>query len=496
MNREVLMLVDVLAREKNVDIEIVFGALEAALASAAKRRYEEEGVDLRVSIDRDTGAYDTFRRWEVVPNEAGLQEADREILLFEAQDDVPEIQVGEFIEEEVESVEIGRIGAQTAKQVILQRIRDAEREKLLLDYLERGDKIMMGTVKRVDKTQAIVETGKVEATLLRENMMPRENFRAGDRVRAFMLEVDQTARGARQIQLSRIAPEFLMELFAQEVPEIQEGTLQVKGAARDPGVRSKLAVHAVDERIDPVGTCVGVRGSRVTAVRNEIGGEAVDIVIWDEQPAQFVMNALAPAVVSSIVVDEDSKTMEVVVDEENLAIAIGRSGQNVRLASQLTGWKINLMSQAESAEKHEKENTVLVDLFTSKLDVDEEVAMILIEEGFTSLEEVAYVPVSEMLEIEAFDESLVEELRTRARTAILNDAIAQEEKTDTVQNILNVEGVTSVIAAQLAENQILTRDDLADLAVDELMEMTSLDETQAKAMIMTAREHWFAEAAE
>lgn len=287
-----------------------------------------------------------------------------------------------------------------------------------------------------------------------------------------------------------------MELFAQEVPEIQEGTLQVKGAARDPGVRSKLAVHAVDERIDPVGTCVGVRGSRVTAVRNEIGGEAVDIVIWDEQPAQFVMNALAPAVVSSIVVDEDSKTMEVVVDEENLAIAIGRSGQNVRLASQLTGWKINLMSQAESAEKHEKENTVLVDLFTSKLDVDEEVAMILIEEGFTSLEEVAYVPVSEMLEIEAFDESLVEELRTRARTAILNDAIAQEEKTDTVQNILNVDGVTSVIAAQLAENQILTRDDLADLAVDELMEMTSLDETQAKAMIMTAREHWFAEAAE
>ena len=378
MNREVLMLVDVLAREKNVDVDVVFGALEAALASAAKRRYTEEGVDLRVQIDRDTGSYETFRRWEVVPNEAGLQEPDREILLFEAQEDMPEIEVGEFVEEEVESVEIGRIGAQTAKQVILQRIRDAERDQLLQDFLARGDKVMMGTVKRVDKVQAIVESGKVEAVLLRENMMPRENFRAGDRIRAYMAEVDTTARGARQISLARIAPEFLMELFRQEVPEVNQGTLELKGAARDPGVRAKLAVHAVDPRVDPVGTCVGVRGSRVTAVRNEIGGEAVDIVIWDEQPAQFVMNALSPAVVSSIVVDEDSKSMEVVVDEENLAIAIGRSGQNVRLASQLTGWQINLMSQAESAEKHEKESAALVGLFKAKLDVDEEVAMILI----------------------------------------------------------------------------------------------------------------------
>ena len=495
MNREVLMLVDVLAREKNVDVDVVFGALEAALASAAKRRYTEEGVDLRVQIDRDTGSYETFRRWEVVPNEAGLQESDREILLFEAQEDMPEIEVGEFVEEEVESVEIGRIGAQTAKQVILQRIRDAERDQLLQDFLARGDKVMMGTVKRVDKVQAIVESGKVEAVLLRENMMPRENFRAGDRIRAYMAEVDTTARGARQISLSRIAPEFLMELFRQEVPEVNQGTLELKGAARDPGVRAKLAVHAVDPRVDPVGTCVGVRGSRVTAVRNEIGGEAVDIVIWDEQPAQFVMNALSPAVVSSIVVDEDSKSMEVVVDEENLAIAIGRSGQNVRLASQLTGWQINLMSQAESAEKHEKESAALVGLFTAKLDVDEEVAMILIEEGFTSLEEVAYVPVSEMLEIEAFDEDLVEELRTRARAAILTDAIAQEEKADTVQNLLSLEGMTTALAAQLADHHILTRDDLADLAVDELMEMTSLDETQAKDMIMKAREHWFAEEA-
>ncbi|TDR29051.1 transcription termination factor NusA [Hydromonas duriensis] len=493
MNREVLMLVDVLAREKNVDVDVVFGALEAALASAAKRRYSEDGVDLRVQIDRDTGSYETFRRWEVVPNEAGLQEAEREILLFEAQEDMPDIQVGEFVEEEVESVEIGRIGAQTAKQVILQRIRDAERDQLLQDFLARGEKVMMGTVKRVDKVQAIIESGKVEAVLLRENMLPRENFRAGDRVRAYMAEVDQTARGARQIQLSRTAPEFLMELFRQEVPEIAQGTLELKGAARDPGVRAKIAVHAVDERVDPVGTCVGVRGSRVTAVRNEIGGEAVDIVIWDEQPAQFVMNALSPAVVSSIVVDEDSKSMEVVVDDENLAIAIGRSGQNVRLASQLTGWQINLMTQAESAEKHEKESAALVNLFTSKLDVDEEVAMILIEEGFTSLEEVAYVPVAEMLEIEAFDEDLVEELRSRARAAILTDAIVQEEKADTVQDLLGLDGMTTALAAQLADHQIVTRDDLADLAVDELMEMSSLNEEQAKSLIMKAREHWFTE---
>ena len=435
MNREVLMLVDVLAREKNVSNDVVFGALEAALASAAKRRYEEEGVDLRVAIDRDSGAYETFRRWQVVPNEAGLQEPDREILLFEAQEDMADIEVGDFIEEEVESVEIGRIGAQTAKQVILQRIRDAEREQLLQDFLARGENIMMGTVKRVDKVQAIVESGKVEAVLPRDQMLPRETMRAGDRVRAYMVSVDQTARGARQVQLSRTAPEFLIELFRQEVPEIDQGVLELKGAARDAGIRAKVAVHALDSRIDPVGTCVGVRGSRVTAVRNEVGGESIDIVIWDEQPAQYVINALSPAVVSSIVVDEEQHSMEVVVDEENLALAIGRSGQNVRLASQLTGWQLNIITQADSTQKHEKESQMLTALFTEKLDVDEEVANILIEEGFTSLEEVAYVPVSEMLEIDAFDEDLVEELRSRARAAILTQEIVQEEKADTVLDL-------------------------------------------------------------
>lgn len=492
MNREVLMLVDVLAREKNVSNDVVFGALEAALASAAKRRYEEEGVDLRVAIDRDSGAYETFRRWEVVPNEAGLQEPDREILLFEAQEDMADIEVGDFIEEEVESVEIGRIGAQTAKQVILQRIRDAEREQLLQDFLARGENIMMGTVKRVDKVQAIVESGKVEAVLPRDQMLPRETMRAGDRVRAYMVSVDQTARGARQVQLSRTAPEFLLELFRQEVPEVDQGVLELKGAARDAGIRAKVAVHALDSRIDPVGTCVGVRGSRVTAVRNEVGGESIDIVIWDEQPAQYVINALSPAVVSSIVVDEEQHSMEVVVDEENLALAIGRSGQNVRLASQLTGWQLNIITEADSTQKHEKESQMLTALFTEKLDVDEEVANILIEEGFTSLEEVAYVPVSEMLEIDAFDEDLVEELRTRARAAILTQAIVQEEKADTVLDLLSLEGMTSALAALLADHEITTRDDLADLAVDELIEIApSLSEEQAKTLIMNARAHWF-----
>lgn len=494
MNRDVLMLVDVLAREKNVDVDVVFGALEAALASAAKRRYVNEDVDLRVQIDRDSGEYETFRRWRVVPSEAGLQEPDREILLFEALENSPSLVVGDFIEEEVESVEIGRIGAQTAKQVILQRIRDAERDQLLQDFLARGDKVMMGTVKRVDKFQAVIESGRVEAILPRDHMLPRENLRTGDRVRAFMLTIDQTARGARQVQLSRTAPEFLMELFRQEVPEINQGVLELKGAARDPGIRAKIAVHALDMRIDPVGTCVGVRGSRVTAVRNEIGGEAVDIVIWNEEPAQYVMNALSPAVVSSIVVDEEQRSMEVVVDEENLAIAIGRSGQNVRLASQLTGWQINLMTLTESAAKHEKESRALVSLFTQKLDVDEEVANILIEEGFTSLEEVAYVPVTEMLEIEAFDEDLVEELRSRARAAILTAAIVQEESNDELQNLSTLDGMDTLLIAQLAEHKIVTRDDLADLAVDELMEMTTLNESAAKEMIMQARAHWFDEA--
>ena len=490
MSREVLLLVDALAREKNVDKDVVFGALEAALASATKKRFEED-VDVRVAIDRESGEHETFRRWLVVPDDAGLQEPDKQILLFEAKEQDADIDVDQFIEEQIESVEFGRIGAQAAKQVILQRIRDAEREQILNDYLDRGEKVMTGTIKRADKKGLIVETGRVEALLARDQMIPKENLRTGDRVRAYILNVDRTARGP-QIELSRTCPEFLIKLFENEVPEMEQGLLEIKAAARDPGVRAKIAVVAHDKRIDPIGTCVGVRGTRVTAVRNEVGGEAVDIVLWSEDPAQFVIGALAPAQVQSIVVDEEKHSMDVVVDEENLAVAIGRSGQNVRLASELTGWQINIMTPAESAQKQAEESSVVRQLFMAKLDVDEEVADILIEEGFSSLEEVAYVPLQEMLEIEAFDEDTVNELRNRARDVLLTMELAKEEKVEKVsQDLRDLEGLTPELIGKLAEGNIQTRDDLAELAVDELVEMTGVDEEQAKALIMKAREHWF-----
>ncbi|MGC7403513.1 transcription termination factor NusA [Pandoraea pneumonica] len=490
MSREVLLLVDALAREKNVDKDVVFGALEAALASATKKRYTED-VDIRVHIDRESGEHESFRRWLVVPDEAGLQEPDKQILLFEAKEENASIELGEFIEEPVESVEFGRIGAQAAKQVILQRIRDAEREQILSDFLERGEKIMTGTVKRLDKGNLIVESGRVEALLRRDQLIPKENLRIGDRVRAYIVKVDRTARGP-QIELSRTAPEFLIELFGMEVPEIEQGLLEIKSAARDPGVRAKIAVVAYDKRIDPIGTCVGIRGTRVQAVRNELGGENVDIVLWSEDPAQFVIGALAPAAVQSIVVDEEKHSMDVVVDENELAVAIGRSGQNVRLASELTGWQINIMTPDESAEKQNEERGTLRTLFMQRLDVDEEVADILIEEGFSSLEEIAYVPLNEMLEIEAFDEDTVHELRNRARDALLTQAIATEEKVEGVAlDLKSLDGMTPELLAKLAEHEIQTRDDLAELAVDELTEMTGVDEEAAKALIMKAREHWF-----
>jgi N utilization substance protein A len=488
MSREVLLLVDALAHEKNVDRGVVFDALEMALASATKKRYELD-VDIRVAIDRQTGEYESFRRWLVVPSESGLQEPDKEILLFEAQDDIPDIEVGEFMEEQIESVAFGRIGAQTAKQVILQRIRDAEREQILNDFLERGEKIMNGTVKRADKNGLIIESGRVEALLRRDQMIPKENLRSGDRVRAYILKVDREARGP-QIELSRTCPDFLLKLFENEVPEIEQGLLELKGAARDPGIRAKIAVVTHDKRIDPIGTCVGVRGTRVTAVRNEVAGEAVDIVLWSEDPAQFVIGALAPAQVSSIVVDEEKHVMDVVVDEDNLAIAIGRSGQNVRLASELTGWQINIMTLEESAKKVEDEMQKVREIFMTKLDVDSEVADILIEEGFNSLEEVAYVPLSEMLEIEAFDEDTVNELRTRARDSL--EAMEKVQSQSGVsQDLSTVEGLTAETITQLMAHQIASRDDLAELAVDELVEMTQMDEESAKKLIMTARAHWF-----
>ncbi|BDD94558.1 transcription termination factor NusA [Pandoraea sp. XJJ-1] len=490
MSREVLLLVDALAREKNVDKDVVFAALEAALASATKKRYAED-VDIRVHIDRESGEHESFRRWVVVPDEAGLQEPDKQVLEFEAKEDDPSIEIGEFVEEPVESVEFGRIGAQAAKQVILQRIRDAEREQILTDFLDRGEKIMTGAVKRLDKGNLVVESGRVEALLRRDQLIPKENLRIGDRVRAYIAKVDRTARGP-QIELSRTAPEFLIELFGMEVPEIEQGLLEIKSAARDPGVRAKIAVVAYDKRIDPIGTCVGIRGTRVQAVRNELGGENVDIVLWSEDPAQFVIGALAPASVQSIVVDEEKHSMDVVVDENELAVAIGRSGQNVRLASDLTGWQINIMTPDESAEKQNEERGTLRSLFMQRLDVDEEMADILIEEGFSSLEEIAYVPLNEMLEIEAFDEDTVHELRNRARDALLTQAIATEEKVEGVAlDLKSLDGMSPELLAQLAEHEIQTRDDLAELAVDELTEMTGVDEEAAKALIMKAREHWF-----
>ncbi len=497
MNREMLMLVDAISREKNVERDLVFGAVESALAQATKKLLQAdkenpvEDADIRVAMDRDSGEYETFRRWLVVPDEAGLQNPDAEEMLMDAKERLSDIEVGEYIEESMDSLPIGRIGAMAAKQVILQKIRDAEREMLLSDFLSRGDKIFVGTVKRMDKGDLIVESGRVEGRLRRSEMIPKENLRSADRVRAMIMEVDTTLRGA-PIILSRSAPEFMIELFRQEVPEIEQGLLEIKSCARDPGSRAKIAVISHDKRVDPIGTCVGVRGTRVNAVTNELAGERVDIVLWSEDPAQFVIGALAPANVSSIVVDEEKHAMDVVVDDENLAMAIGRGGQNVRLASDLTGWKINIMDAAESAQKVANETEGLRALFVEKLDVDQEVADILIEEGFTSLEEVAYVPLQEMLEIESFDEDTVNELRARAKDALLTMEIAREESVEEVsQDLRDLDGLDTELIAKLAEGGVNTRDDLADLAVDELVDITGQSEDEAKTLILKAREHWF-----
>jgi N utilization substance protein A len=489
MSREVLLLVDALAREKNVARDVVFAALETALASATKKRFKEE-TDVRVTIDRLSGDYEAFRRWQVVPD-GELEDHDIQIILTEAQKQVSDVQVGDFIEEELEAVELGRIGAQAAKQVILQRIREAEREQIIDDFLARDEPIMSGTIKRIDREGAILETGKLEARLPRDQMIPKENLRVGDRVRALVLRVNREGRGP-QLILSRTSPEFIRHLFTNEVPEIEQGLLQIKAAARDPGVRAKIAVHTTDRRIDPIGTCVGVRGSRVQAVTGELAGERVDIVLWSEDPAQFVIGALAPANVSSIVVDEDKHAMDVVVDEDNLALAIGTGGRNVRLASELTGWQINIMTREESQQKSATERGEVRDIFVARLDVDEEVADILIDEGFTSLEEIAYVPLNEMLEIEAFDEDTVNELRDRARNVLLTEAIATEEKLGSAaEDLLSLEGMDRALAARLADAGVHTRDELAELAVDELVEATGIDDQRARELIIRARAHWF-----
>ncbi|HVY06672.1 MAG TPA: transcription termination factor NusA [Burkholderiales bacterium] len=489
MSRELLMLVDALAREKNVEKDIVFAALELALASATKKRFKDD-VDVRVEIDRESGEYKSFRRWQIVADEEHEMPA-QQIALTDATEQKLDKQLGEYVEEPLEPVEFGRIGAQTAKQVILQKIRDAEREQILNDFLQREEFIVTGAIKRMERGSAIIESGRIEAALPKDQMIPKENLRIGDRVRAYLLKVDRNNRGP-QLILSRTVPEFLIKLFELEVPEIEEGLLEIKAAARDPGSRAKIAVKSNDQRIDPIGTCVGMRGSRVQAVTAELAGERVDIILWSQDPAQFVINALAPAEVSKITVDEESHSMDVVVDEENLAQAIGRNGQNVRLASELTQWELNIMTEEESQKKNDEEGTAVRKVFMERLDVDEEVANILIQEGFTTLEEVAYVPLNEMLEIESFDEDTVNELRSRARNALLVEEIASEEHVENVAtDLLTLDGMDGETARVLAAKGVKTQEDLADLAVDDLVELTGIDAERAKQLIMTARAPWF-----
>ncbi len=490
MSREILLVVDVMSREKNVSKDVIFAALELALASATKKRFHED-VEVRVDLDRDTGEYSSVRLWHVVPDDA-VEFPERQIGLADAKERNPELELDDYIEEALEPVEFGRIGAQAAKQVILQKIREAEREQILNDFLERKEFLVTGTIKRMERGNAIIESGRIEALLPRDQMIPKENLRIGDRVRAYLSRVDRAGRGP-QLILSRIAPEFLVKLFDLEVPEIEDGLLEIKSAARDPGVRAKIAVKSNDQRIDPIGTCVGMRGSRVQAVTSELAGERVDIILWSPEPAQFVINALAPAEISSIVVDEEKHSMDVVVEEEQLAQAIGRLGQNVRLASELTGWTLNIMTEEEADQKNQEESSAIISQFMQKLDVDEEVAGILVQEGFGSLEEVAYVPLSEMLEIESFDEDTVNELRSRARNALLTEAIASEEKMEAPSaELLAMEGMDDETARTLASKGVVTMDDLADLAVDDLVEMTGMDSERAKELIMTARAPWFA----
>lgn len=487
MSREILLLVDALAHEKNVTEEVIFIALELALVSATKKKHHDD-ADIRVAINRETGNYETFRRWQYVEYDL-LENSAYQI--DEESDHAKGLTIGEYYEEPLESIEFGRIGAQAAKQVILQKVREAEREQILEDFLARDEKLVTGVIKRMEKGNAIIEVGRIESLLPREQMIPKENLRVGDRVRAYLTRVERNMRGP-QLILSRIVPDFLVRLFELEVPEIEEGLLEIRAAARDPGLRSKIAVKSNDQRIDPVGTCVGMRGSRVQAVTGELAGERVDIVLWSMEPAQFVINAMSPAEVSSIVMDEDAHSMDVVVDEEQLALAIGRNGQNVRLASELTGWTLNILTVDEAAKKNEEEFASVTQLFMQKLDVDEEVAEILVQEGFSSLEEIAYVPLAEMNEIEAFDEDTVEELRKRARAALLTEAIANEEKVDeAAEDLISMEGMDDDTAHLLASKGVPTMDDLAELAVDELVELTGMDAERAKTLIMTARAPWF-----
>ncbi|MFP7721281.1 transcription termination factor NusA [Lysobacter sp. A3-1-A15] len=494
MSKELLLVVDAVANEKGVPHDVIFDAIEAALASAAKKRYHDEDVLVRVSIDRKDGSYESFRRMEVVADDVVMESPDRQIRLMDAVDEVEGAEVGDFIEEQIENPDFGRIAAQAAKQVIVQRVREAERAQVVDQWKDRVGELVTGIVKRVERGNIYVDLGgNAEAIISKDKGIPRDVLRAGDRVRGFLYDVRTEPRGP-QLFISRAAPEFMMELFKLEVPEVGQGLVSIKACARDPGDRAKIAVLAHDNRTDPIGACIGMRGSRVQAVSNELNGERVDIVLWSDNPAQFVINAMAPAEVQSIVVDEDKHSMDLAVAEERLAQAIGKGGQNVRLASRMTGWQLNVMTADQVQAKSEAEQTAARELFQAKLEVDEEIAGILVSEGFSTVEEIAYVPVGELLAVEGFDEDIVEELRARARDALLNDALAAEEELDEHQpaeDLLTLEGMTDELAFQLAARGVVTREDLAELATDELTDIEGMDEERAAALIMEARKHWF-----
>jgi len=496
MNKEILAVVDVVSSEKGVSKDVIFEAIEAALAMATKKRNRED-IETRVVIDRETGNYETFRLWEVMDNDDEIEFLGRQIKLKDSLQDNPDIEIGQFVEKPMDSVEFGRIAAQTAKQVIVQKVREAERIQVVEAYTDRVGEMLSGVVKRVERGNVHLDLGSnAEGFIPREALIPREAVRPGDRIRAYLQEVRSEIRGP-QLFLSRTTPELLIELFKLEVPEINEGMIDIMNGARDPGARAKIAVKANDPRIDPIGACVGMRGSRVQAVSNELGGERVDIILWDENPAQFVINAMAPAEVASILVDEDAHSMDIAVEEDNLSQAIGRGGQNIRLASELTEWVLNVMSVEQAEEKNEEEAQTLQKMFMEQLDVDEEMAVILVQEGFSSVEEVAYVPEEEMLNIEEFDSDLVNELRGRARDVMLTRAIVNEEKlidAHPAEDLLQMEGMEDALAYELAAKGIVTMDDLAELSVDELVEVEEMDSERAGKLIMTARIPWFEEA--
>ena len=490
MSKELMLVVDAVANEKGVDREVIFEALEAALASAAKKRYSEQDVVIRVSIDRTNGEYESFRRWEVVADDVVMESPDRQIRLMDAEDERAGSQVGEFIEERIDNPEFGRISAQAAKQVIVQRVREAERQLVVDAFKDRIGELVTGIVKRVERGNIYLDLGSnAEALIQRDKAIPRETVRVGDRLRGYLHDVRAEIRGP-QLFVSRTAPEFMIALFKLEVPEVGQGLVEIKACARDPGDRAKIAVLAHDHRTDPIGACIGMRGSRVQAVANELNGERVDIVLWNENPAQFVINAMAPAQVESIIVDEDKHSMDIAVAELELSKAIGRGGQNVRLASKLSGWQLNVMTQDQVQAKSESEQEAARKLFMDRLEVDAEIAQILVQEGFSSVEEIAYVPTGELLAVEGFDEDIVEELRARARDALLTEALAVEEDIEEhkpSEELLALEGMDENLAYVLAERGVTTVDDLADLAVDEMIDIEGMTEEQAAALIMVAR---------